>query len=148
MTAAELGKAARSAKCGRAAARMQAMANALDVMLEVSTEAMQLFLDKLSETLSPDEHAAMFLDQAGWHGSKALVAPDNITLVPLPAHTPQLNPVERVSYHLEDRHPSMRLHADDQAISATACKAWNAVTAAAGRLASLTGYLWFEKVAN
>ncbi len=36
------------------------------------------------------------LDRAGWHGSNALAVPANITLLPLPAYSPELNPVERV----------------------------------------------------
>jgi hypothetical protein len=38
----------------------------------------------------------LVLDQAGWHGSRALVVPDDVTLVPLPTHNPELNLVERV----------------------------------------------------
>ena len=33
---------------------------------------------------------------AGRHGARALRVPDNITLLPLPPHTPQINPVENV----------------------------------------------------
>jgi transposase len=97
------------------------------VMPEVSTEAMQIFLDEFARTIAPGEHAAMFLDQAGWHGSKALVVPDNITLVALPSYSPQLNPVERVWLHLKDRHLSMRLHDDYDAIADATCKAWNGI---------------------
>ena len=39
----------------------------------------------------------MVLDQAGWHGSSALVIPANMTLVPLPPYSPQLYPMERGS---------------------------------------------------
>jgi transposase len=38
----------------------------------------------------------VILDQAGWHMSKALVVPDNITLLPLPPRSPELNPVETI----------------------------------------------------
>ncbi|MCW2242375.1 transposase [Azospirillum canadense] len=54
------------------------------VMPTVSTAGMSLFLDRFSWSLEPDVHAVLVLDQAGWHGSRALVVPDNITLVPLP----------------------------------------------------------------
>jgi hypothetical protein len=36
------------------------------------------------------------LDQAGWHMSGKLEIPDNITLLPIPAKCPELNPVENV----------------------------------------------------
>jgi hypothetical protein len=37
-----------------------------------------------------------FLDQAGWHGAKALVVPSNISLVPLPPRAPELNGQENI----------------------------------------------------
>ena len=57
------------------------------VMPYADTAAMQAFLDRFSETIAEDEHAVMVLDQAGWHGSKDLAVPANVTLVPLPAST-------------------------------------------------------------
>ena len=38
----------------------------------------------------------MVLDGAGWHTTKALTVPPNITLTPLPPYSPQLKPMERV----------------------------------------------------
>ena len=66
------------------------------VMPYADTAAMQAFLDRFSETIAEDEHVVMVLDQAGWHSSAALLVPANVTLVPLPAYSPELNPVERV----------------------------------------------------
>ena len=77
-----------------------------------NTEAMQEFLDRFAATIGEDEHVVMVLDQAGWHGSGALVVPGNITLVPLPPYSPELNPVERVWLCLKQRFLSHRLHPD------------------------------------
>ena len=68
------------------------------VMPYADTAAMQAFLDRFSETIAEDEHAVMVLDQAGWHGSKDLAVPANVTLVPLPFYSPELTPVERVCF--------------------------------------------------
>lgn len=62
---------------------------------------MQVFLDQVAASRPTDIHVAMVLDGAGWHQSKDLVVPDNITLVVLPPYGPELNPVERVSLYLE-----------------------------------------------
>jgi hypothetical protein len=40
-------------------------------------------------------HAAVVIDGAGWHTSSDLVVPPNITLVPLPPYSPELNAIER-----------------------------------------------------
>ena len=60
--------------------------------------------------------ALVMLDQAGWHGSNALAVPANVTLVPLPAYSPELNPVERVWLYLKERFLSHRLLDDYDAI--------------------------------
>jgi putative transposase len=110
------------------------------------TAAMQVFLDSFSRTLAEGEHAAMILDQAGWHGSNDLAVPANITLVPLPSYSPELNPVERVWLYLKERFLSHRLLADYDAIADAACKAWNRLVAEAGRIKSLCSYPWIPAV--
>jgi transposase len=40
--------------------------------------------------------ALLVLDGAGWHSSPRLAVPENIVLLPLPAYSPELNPVENV----------------------------------------------------
>ena len=79
------------------------------VMPYADTDAMQEFLDQFSQTIAPEEHAVMILDQAGWHGSNALAVPANVTLIPLPPYSPELNPVERVWLYLKERFLSHRL---------------------------------------
>ena len=112
----------------------------------VNTEAMQLFLDRFSATLRADEHAAMVLDQAGWHGAKALAVPKNITLVPLPPYAPELNPAERVWLYLKERFLSHRLHADYDAIVEAASQAWRRLVNETGRLKTLCSYPWIPQV--
>ena len=79
------------------------------VMPEVSTLAMQIYLDKLSATIAVDEHTVLVLDQAGWHGANDLEVPANISLLPLPPRSPELNPVERLWLFLKERFLSHRL---------------------------------------
>jgi transposase len=57
---------------------------------------MNLFLASFARQLAPGTHAVLLLDQAGWHGSGRLAIPANITLLPLPPYSPELNPVERI----------------------------------------------------
>ena len=84
------------------------------------------------------------LDQAGWHGAKALRVPDAVTLVPLPPYSPELDPVERLRLSLRERFLSLRLLDDDHAC----CRAWNALPAKPGRITSLCNYPWIRKVAS
>ena len=85
------------------------------------------------------------LDGAGWHGAKALRVPANVTLVPLPPYSPELNPVERVWLYPKERFLSMRLLNHYDAIVTATAKAWKRLTREAGRLTSLTSYPWIMR---
>ena len=112
------------------------------ILPEVHTDAMQVFLDRFAATIPDTDHVALFLDRAGWHGANALKIPDCITLVALPAYSPELNPVERIWEYLKERYLSHRLLDDYDAIVDAAEVAWKKLTAEAGRLASLTWTPW------
>lgn len=105
------------------------------VLPELSTEAMQLFLDMFAAKLAPDEHAALVADQAGWHIAEALRLPDNVTLIYLPPFSPELNPVERLWLYLRDGY---------DAIVDALCHAWKQLNP--DRLGSLTQYPYLNQV--
>ena len=107
-----------------------------------TTEAMALFLAAFAQQLAPGVHAVLLLDRAGWHLTPKLAVPDNVTLLPLPPHSPELNPVERVWLYLRERFLSHRLHRDYTAVLDATCAAWNRLLQERGRLASLTGYAY------
>jgi len=66
------------------------------VMPRCDTEAMNLHLAEIATQIAPGSHAAVLVDQAGWHLSGHLNVPCNITLVPLPSKCPELNPQENI----------------------------------------------------
>ncbi|MEM8552764.1 MAG: IS630 family transposase [Pseudomonadota bacterium] len=112
----------------------------------VDTAMMQLFLDRFAATLAPDEHAVMVLDKAGWHGAGALRVPGNVTLGTLPSYSPQLYPMDRVWLYLRERHLSLRVFPNQNAIVDACCNAWNALAADTARLRSLCLQPWIERV--
>jgi transposase len=64
---------------------------------------------EISLAVAPGAHAILLLDQAGWHVSKRLSIPDNITLLPLPPKSPELNPVENICQFMRDNWLSNRI---------------------------------------
>jgi hypothetical protein len=46
-----------------------------------NTEAMNAHLAEIAGAVSPDAHALLVLDGAGWHGAGGLIVPPNITLL-------------------------------------------------------------------
>ena len=63
--------------------------------------------------------------QGGWHISKKLDVPANITLVPLPAKSPELNPVENIWQFMRDNWLSNRVFKSYDDIVDHCCFAWN-----------------------
>ncbi len=116
------------------------------VLPEVGTQAMRIFLDAFAATIPDDEHAVMILDRAGWHGAKALRVPPNVSLVPLPPHSPQLNPMERVWLWLRERFPSLRVFEGLDAIVDACCRAWNAFADDPSRIRSPCLQPWIKRV--
>ena len=116
------------------------------ILPDANGTAMQAFLEAFAKTIAADEHVALVLDGAGWHSGKALRVPASITLVPLPAYSPELNPVERVWLYLKERFLSMRLLNDYNAIATAASRAWRRLCRQTGRLTSLTSYPWIIRV--
>ena len=57
---------------------------------------LQLHLDVIAGKVSPGAHAIVILDQAGWHSAKDLRVPTNLSLLPLPPRSPELNGQENV----------------------------------------------------
>ena len=56
----------------------------------------QLFLDQLSATIPAGVHVALVWDGAGWHTAGSLRVPANLTLIPLPPYSPELQPAEHL----------------------------------------------------
>ncbi len=79
------------------------------VMPWCDTQAMTAHLAEISKAVDPGAHAVVILDQAGWHMSSKLAIPDNITLLPLPPRSPELNPVENVWQFMRDNWLSNRI---------------------------------------
>ena len=99
---------------------------------------MGVVLAAFARELEPGARAVLILDRAGWPGSPRLEVPADVTLGPLPAYRPELNPVERVWPSLRERFLSPRVLDGYGAVLDAACRAWNGLAAEPGRLASLT----------
>ncbi len=86
---------------------------------------MALHLEEIAEAVTPGAHAVLLLDQAGWHLSPRLKVPDNITLLPLPSQSPELNPVENIWQYMRDNWLSNRIFTSYDDILDHCCNAWN-----------------------
>src|SRR5260370_8882480 len=85
---------------------------------------MALHLAEISQAVEPGCHAVLLLDQAGWHLSDKRAIPDNITLMPLPAKSPELNPTENIWQFMRDNWLSNRIFRSYEDILDHWCHAW------------------------
>ena len=111
-------------------------------MPRCDTEAMTLHLAEIATQIAPGAHAALLVDQAGWRLARRLVVPHNITLIPLPAKCPELNPQENVWQFMRDNWLSIRIFKSYDQIVDLCCDAWNKLTDQPWRIMSLGMREW------
>ena len=111
-----------------------------------NTETMDLHLAEIGRHVTPGAHAVLVLDGAGWHSVGNLTVPGNLTLLPLPPRSPELNPVENIWQYLRQNQLSLRVWPDYDAIVATCCAAWNNLMDMPDQVASITRREWARAV--
>ena len=94
----------------------------------VNTDYMNHHLRFISEEAGDDVHVVLVLDQAGWHTAKGLKIPKNITLLHLPAYSPELNPIERLWAYMKSHYLSNRVYKDYNDLFEYAKKVWNKIS--------------------
>jgi transposase len=107
----------------------------------VNTGTFTIFLEMLSKELGPREHAVMIMDQAGWHKSRKVQVPDNITILFLPPYSPELNPIENLWHYLKSHYLSNRAYENYDALVDAGCDAWRSLTSETIRSVCRCNYL-------
>jgi transposase len=85
---------------------------------------MNLHLAEIALTVAPGAHAVLLVDQAGWHLSARLVVPANITILPMPPKSPELNPVENIWQFMRDNWLSNRVFKSYDDLVDHCCEVW------------------------
>jgi transposase len=109
------------------------------ILPEVSTEMMNLFLEEVSQTFTA-HFIVMQVDGAGWHHANDLVIPENIRLIPQPAYSPELNPVEHLWEELREKHSHNRIFPSLDGVTEMLCQGLTDLADDPQRLRSLTSF--------
>ena len=112
------------------------------VLPRCNTQAMQWHLDEISSQVTPGAHGVLLLDQAGWHTTDKLAIPSNISLLPLPPRSPELNPVENIWQFMRDNWLSNRVFKSDEDIVDLCCEAWNKLVVQPWKIMSIGRRQW------
>ena len=73
------------------------------------TWAMQQHIDEAAKHVAHGSHAVMLLDNAGWHRTKKLKWPKNMSPMFIPARCPELNATENIWQYLRQTYLSNRV---------------------------------------
>jgi hypothetical protein len=113
------------------------------IMPYANTSAMNEHLKEISTQVAPGAHAVLVCDGAGWHqrGNKLLV-PDNISLLSLPAYSPELNPMENVWDYLRQNKLCAGVWNTYDDIVEACQKAWNFIARDPDRIRSIGRRKW------
>ena len=115
------------------------------VLPRCTTEGMARQLAEISRGVAPGAHGLVLVDRAGWHLSRRLVVPENLTLLLLPPRSPELNPVENVWQFLRDNWLSNRIFRCEADIVEHCCAAWNELMAQPWRIMSIGLRHWAHR---
>ena len=67
-----------------------------------NTETMNALLFETNSTF-PNYRIIMIVDSAGWHTTKKLILPKNITILLLPSYSTELNPTEHIWNYVREQ---------------------------------------------
>jgi transposase len=112
-------------------------------MPTVNSEAMSEHLREIGSQVTPGAHCVLICDGAGWHqcGGR-LEVPTNISLLPLPPYSPELNPMENAWDYLRGNRLSHRVCDSYDAIVLACAEAWTFLTNDPDRIRSIAHRHW------
>src|SRR5262249_8266584 len=112
------------------------------VLPRAEASPMQHHLDEIGRCVAADAHAVLTLDKAGWHTTRKLQVPSNISLLHLPPASPELNPTENIWQYMRQTYLSNRVFSDYDDVIEASSSAWNKLAAQPGRIASIGTRSW------
>ncbi|MDI1295063.1 MAG: hypothetical protein PSY12_04140 [bacterium] len=90
------------------------------------------------------------MDQAGWHMTEKREVPKNISIVPLPPKSPEINallsevegPLDNIWQFMRDNRLSNRISTSHENIIDICCKAWNRLVDQPWRIMTIGHRTW------
>jgi transposase len=112
----------------------------------IDARIVNIFLRQFGNQLPDDVHAVLIWDQAGFHKSKELLVPENISIIELPAYSPELNPVENLWHYFRSHYWSNRSYNGYDDLRGAAVEAWQKAALDAELIKSVCRARYVERV--
>ena len=109
---------------------------------KANTDEMNRHLRDVSSKLPEGKHALIILDGAGWHRSKDLDVPANVSLLRLPPYSPELNPTETLFSVLKHRCFANRVFESAEHVRETVTEVWDTFSHNAEEIMQITRREW------
>ncbi|MBF0503083.1 MAG: IS630 family transposase [Candidatus Riflebacteria bacterium] len=95
---------------------------------DLDSTVVNIHLKLISDEIPKDTHVVLVCDQAGYHKSRELEIPENITMFLLEPYSPELNPVERIWRWIKTTFLGNRIFKDIADIFQAGITAWSELT--------------------
>lgn len=107
-----------------------------------NTHAMLIHLEHIAAKIPKGRHGVIVLDKAAWHTTKKLQKFANLSILPLPTASPELNPTEQVWEGMRDEYLANRCYESYEEIVDVCCESWNAFTEEPNKIKQLCSRSW------
>jgi transposase len=91
----------------------------------LSKEVMRQHLQLISDATESGRYAVVIMDRASWHMGDVACEFENLSIIPLPPYSPELNPIEQVWQWIRDRELANRTFNGYEDIVEQVSRAWN-----------------------
>ena len=107
-------------------------------------EGMKLHMEQISKATPLGRHSVVIMDGAGWHTESVVNEFDNVSMIKLPAYSPELNPIEQVWQWLRQNELANKCFKDYNDIVESCSNAWNSFRSDTKRVKNLCFRDWLN----
>ncbi len=112
----------------------------------LSKDVMREHLQLISNATEVGRYAVVIVDRASWHMGDIASEFKNLSIMPLPPYSPELNPVEQVWQWMRQRELSNRTFSGYEDIVEQVSRAWNSFRLEVERVKSLCSREWINLI--
>ena len=120
-------------------ARGEAIGHVCD---RADTVEMNRHLKDIGTMVPKERHALVIFDGAGWHRSRDLVCPDNVSVLRLPPYSPELNSAENVFQFLKANHFANQVFETADDVKKKVAAVWESFAGQPERIKSIGHRSW------
>ncbi|MCY4099763.1 MAG: IS630 family transposase [Rhodobacteraceae bacterium] len=120
-------------------ARGEAIGHVCD---RANTIEMNRHMEDIGSKVPKGRHALIIFDGAGWHRSRDLVCPDNVSVLRLPPYSPELNSAENVFQFLKANHFANQVFETAGDVKTKVAAVWKTFTEQPERIKSIGHRSW------